>query len=338
MAGKDCPRSSATSRGARLLALAAALVLMAGFGLAASGCAGDPDGAAQDIPLRYVFEVGDTWVLEENRLEQGTVDAALLGESGDPVPLEDTTRDRRAFTVLEVTDDGEATLSMIYETLDRTMDRRPQDFSDCRPQEMTMTVDRTGLVTSFHADSEGLVDSGLPGYRQEDQYAAMLDSACDLTALHHPDDGHARVGEEWLVTYELGLPGLREVKATLSAKLREVRVEGGRQVAVIDYTVTTPTRTETSDGSAPFLDMVGDRWNPGEMGELVVEMTTTNELSYEGTATVDTATGRVISSEGTVTMWNEYAYTKAPEALIPLDERGPFRWGGTSAVTLTEVE
>jgi hypothetical protein len=324
--------------------LGATLLVMVALSLAASGCEHEFDAAPAtapdtEIPLRYVFEIGDTWTYEENRLEQSTIDAVLLGETGEPVDTEDTTKDRRTFTVQDVTSDGQATLTMVYETLDRTMDGEPQDFSDLKPQEVTMTVDRTGLVTSVEAEYGSSMDSDSPGYHQSDQYAAALDAVCDITALHYPEDGTARVGEEWSITYSTSVPDIPgETTATMVGKLTAISTENGRQVAVIDYTVTTPAREETTDLSASYRETLADRWDEDEMGELVVKMLAKNELGYVGRARVDTATGRVISSEGTVTMRTDYTYTEAPEELLPLDQRGPFGWGGTATVTLVEVK
>ena len=92
------------------------------------------------------------------------------------------------------------------------------------------------------------------------------------------------------------------------------------------------------DLSAYFRAMLEGSEYAGALESVIVKMTAVGEITYSGTSTIDTATGRIISAEGDSAMSMKLTYSEAPEDLIPTGRRGPFAMDATGVVTIAEVD
>jgi hypothetical protein len=342
------PTGNHTSRAATLLIIM--LLLSAGAGLAVPGCENGsgvvpvsaPDittavGSDAEVSLRYLYSPGDTWVHEATTVAKSTVDAALMTGGEGSVVTEETTKERRTATAQEVADDGTATLSMRFETVERTLDGAAQDLTTEEPHLTTIIADEYGKVASVAGSDDSAVTSGSFDSAGVSQFFEYLDYNYDLTAVLYPEDGKAGVGDEWSSDYAIPLAGMgKELTVSTTAKLISVSTEDGRQVAVIEHSSKLPMEV-TLDLSAYYRAALEGSSYAGDLTILVVKMTAAGEITYTGVSRIDTATGRLMSGEGDSTISMKLAYTEAPEDLLPSDQRGPFAMDATGIVTIVEV-
>ncbi len=292
-----------------------------------AGAAGTATGSGDAVPLRYTYNVGDSWAHEMVTVTEATTEG--LGEEGDVAPTSQTNKVLVTSTVKAV-DDGAATLSMVYRTLESTVDGQAQTLDDTFTQELTVKVDQTGKIvheeasTTTGTPSEGLITG---------QMFDPSDFSSQFSIIY-PRSGQAKIGEVWTESSTVPMPSVgQDLTVNTKAKLTGISSEGGRDTATIEYETSIPLDM-TMDLEALFGGFMGD----AEGADFVFVMTIKGDLSYAGTATVDRATGRTITSDGTGAMRFEMTITDASEELVPLDQRGPFATDMSITMTAKEVE
>jgi hypothetical protein len=290
-----------------------------------------------DIPLRYVYQEGASFVHEASSDDTITIDAALVGGAEGSVTSTEVSKERRTAVIQQVQAGGAALQTITYETLESSVDGVAEDVSAEPARESTVTVDGTGRVTSVEGFDEDDATSGSFDSTGFSALFAYLDAAYDSTVVHYPEDGVAKVGEEWSSDYTIPLPGMdKDLTVTTHARLVSVSTVNGRQLAVIEHTSTMPVEV-TLDLSAFYQAQLEGSSFVGDLDSVVVKMTMAGTVDYAATSTVDLATGQIVSSEGRAAMAVEFTYTEAPEQVIPLDHRGPFAMDASGTRIITEV-
>lgn len=251
--------------------------------------------------------------------------------SGGSLPKDTTAKMRVSATVREVTD-GVSTIAFKYETLEATADGKPIDLGTQAAQDITVKVDQTGKVVSVEGQSglasSGLLDSGLPF--DPTQFTNQF-------SLPFPEKGLGKVGDEWSSTSTFPLAGMgQDTTAVTKAKLIAVATENGRQMATIDYSIAVPMDLTLDLGA--MLQGLAAGMGGDATGDLAFKMTMKGSTDFKGTAKVDTADGRAVSTDGVTTLKIEMAITEAPEDMVPQDERGPFTMDMTVSIKMVEVE
>jgi hypothetical protein len=314
----------------RLLPMGLALLVVVAVGLAAAAC-----GGGEDIALAYTYTAGGTWTHEITMTEVTSGDLGATETTTEPVSVETVTKARMTTTVDEVTSDG-ATLSVKLETLEMTVDGEAQDVTAEEPQEITMTVDKAGKVVSTDAAGEtGAASSFLESGTMD---ASAFSS--QLANMVFPEDGTAKVGEEWKTTDTVPL-GLEDQQLTITttSKLTGVATENGRGVATIEYTTTIPMDFAIDLGEL-FSAMMGGMAGTDDSSapSIAFVMTMGGKIEFSGIAKVDTATGQTISSDSDGVMDLTMEYTEAPEEFIPADQRGPFSMNASMTMNVVEAK
>jgi len=214
--------------------------------------------------------------------------------------------------------------------LESTVDGQAQTLDDTFTQELTVKVDQTGKIvheeasTTTGTPSEGLITG---------QMFDPSDFSSQFSIIY-PRSGQAKIGEVWTESSTVPMPSVgQDLTVNTKAKLTGISSEGGRDTATIEYETSIPLDM-TMDLEALFGGFMGD----AEGADFVFVMTIKGDLSYAGTATVDRATGRTITSDGTGAMRFEMTITDASEELVPLDQRGPFATDMSITMTAKEVE
>ena len=288
--------------------------------------------AAAEVPLKYSYKAGDSWAYEMTVVMNGTAEGFGATDSSDTsIPKDTTAKIRVGATVKEVTD-GVATVVFSYKTLEASADGQPIDTGEQSSQDVTMKIDQTGKVLSVEGlesggVASGLVDSGLPFDPTE---------FTNQFSVPFPPDGLGKVGDEWSATSKFPIPGVgQELTATTKAKLTAVATENGRQIATIDYTVNLPMDLTIDLGA--LLQQMGESTDSTDLGDVAFKMTMAGAMDFTGTAKVDTADGRTISSDGNATLKVEMAISEAPEDMVPQSERGPFTMDMILSIKMQEV-
>lgn len=293
-----------------------------------AGAAGAAAGSGDAVPLRYTYNVGDSWAHEMVTITEATTEG-FGAEGGDVTPASQTNKVLVTSTVKAV-DDGVATLSMVYETLESTIDGQTQTLDDTFTQELTVKVDQTGKIVQDQATTT----TGMPS---EGLITGQMFDPSDFSSqfsIIYPESGQAKVGEEWTQESTVPMPTMgQDLTVSTRAKLIGVSSEGGRETATIEYETRIPLDM-TMDLGALFGGFMGDV----EGADFVFVMTIKGDLSYAGTAQVDRTTGQTITSDGTGAMKFQMSITDASEELVPLDQRGPFATDMTITMTAKEVE
>lgn len=304
-----------------LLAMVLLALLAAAFGPAACG-----GGSGPDIPLLYTFTPGDSWVHEMTSVATGT--AEDMGDQG-PTQADETTKTRLTAKVESVGKNGTATISLTTQTLELVSNGETVDLAGQQPQTITITMDRAGKVLSTVGAADaasGLIESG--------NFLDARDLESRLGSMIFPDDGKAKIGEEWRSVYSVPLSGLdRELTVETTSKLVSVATENGRQVATIEYVSALPMDMELDLG-ALFSRMSGSGGD-GSTVDIVFKIAMKGDVRFTGTTTVDTATGRAIRTDSNGTMDLSLEVTEAPQTLVPSDQRGPYRTNMT--YTMSEI-
>lgn len=295
-----------------------------------AGTAAAPAAASGDaIALRYTYNVGDSWGHEIVTLTKAT--AQGMGESGDVAPTEQTTKVLVTTTVKEVVD-GVATLSMLYQTLESTVDGQAETLDGSATQEISMKVDQTGKVVQDDTTSTST------GMGAEALFTGQMFDPTDFNnqfSILYPEAGQAKVGEAWTRSSTVPVPSLgQEITVTTKATLTAVGTENGRETASIDYETSIPLDMSIDLG-AMFEGLMG---GSTEAADMVFVMSIKGDLAYTGTAQVDRATGQTITSDSTATIDFEMNITDASEEMVPLDQRGPFTSNMDLTITVTEAE
>jgi hypothetical protein len=314
----------------RLLFLGAALLVIIGVGSVAFGCG---TAASAVVPLQYSYTPGDSWAYEMTMTTTGRVEGPGVSDTSDgSLPMDTTAKIRVSAAVKDVTD-GIATVAFKYETLEATADGKPVDAGSQTPQEITAQIDRTGKVLSVQGldqsgSASGLTDSGLPFDPTQ---------LTDQFSVPFPEKGLGAVGDEWSATSTFPLPGVgQDITATTKAKMIALATENGRQIATIDYSVAVPMDLTLDLGA--MLQKMAENAGRSDTAGIAFKMTMAGGMDYKGTAKVDTADGRAVSTDGVATIKIDMRITEAPDELVPRDQRGPFSMNMTLSIKMVEVE
>jgi len=296
---------------------------------APNGSTASNAGSGDAVGLRYTYNVGDSWAHELVTITEATTEG--FGEDGgaEATPTSQTTK-VLVTTSVEAVDNGVATLSMVYETLESIIDGQASALDDTLTQELTVRVDHTGKIVQ----EEATTTSGTPS---EGLITGQMFDPSDFSSqfsIIYPESGQAKVGEEWTQSSAVPMPTMgQDLAANTKAKLAGISSEGGRETATVEYETSIPLDM-TIDLGALFGDFMGD----DEAADLVFVMSIKGNLAYAGTAQVDRSTGQTITSDGTGVMTFEMSITDASEELVPLDQRGPFASDMSITMTAKEVE
>ena len=309
-------------------------VALAGVVLGCGGSASDDGsggGSGEDVALQYTFKTGDTWVHELTTVMKGQVE----GAPDEDAAVDETAKSKITSSVTAVDEEGAATVEVTTEILEMTSNGAAVDLTGQEPQKTTMTVDKTGKVLSVEGPDDPDAASAFMASGMPFDFTDLSDQFSNL--VYH-SDGTAKVGEEWVSTFSMPLAGMdQEITAKAKAKLTAVATEEGRETATIDYTIAMPMDLTLDLGATlkAMMEGFGGEEMSGE--ELDFVMTMKGDIETPGTAKVDRATGRLISMDSDGAMTIEMEITKAPEDMVPADERGPFKINLTMTMTQVEV-
>jgi hypothetical protein len=321
----------------RLQMVGLTLLMMLVLGLAVAGCGGSGGGSGDEVALLYTYAAGDSWTQEMTMTASGTMEGLEETEAGaEATATEEITKMRVTTTVDELNDDGGANLTVTYEMLESTVNGEVQDIAGQEPEVVTMTVDKTGkVVATESADGTGVGSEFL----ESGQMFGSSDFGSQFSNMMYPEDGTAKVGEEWTSTSTMPLTGMdQELTITTKSKLTAVATENGRELATIEYSTTIPMDL-TLDLGAMLQAMMEGFGTEGTEGEdMAFKMTMKGDIVFTGVAKVETATGQAVSSDGDGTVDFEMLITEAPELFVPSDQRGPFTSNMTMTVSVVEVQ
>jgi len=309
------------------------VVLLAALALFTVACGSSS--ADEEVLLKYSYTTGDTWAYETTMVMNGTVEGPGLGANDETLPDDTTTKLRTEVEVRDVDEDGVATLLITQEVLEMSAEGEPLDAGMRDPQEMTMVIDSTGRVISVEeaagtaSPATGSIFAGLPfdPTQLTDQMNPVF-----------PGDGKAKVGEEWSVTSTYPLPDLgQEIEVISTGKVLSVETMDGEEIATISNGVNMPLDLSIDLGEL-LQGLMGALGGEEDAEELALEMTMTGSADFEAVSTIETATGRPQTSDGTMDLSITMEITDAPEEMVPADARGPFSMELQMTITTETVE
>jgi len=275
----------------------------------------------EEVLLKYTYTTGDSWAFETTLVMNGTVEGPGLAEADTTIPQDTTTKIRTEATVEGIDENGVATVRITEEVLEMSAGGEPVDVGTQGAEEVTMKVDSTGKVISVEGGGDPA--SGVAG----SFFAGLPFDPSQLTDqlnLLFPEDGLAKVGEEWSVTSAFPLPGLdQEVTATSTGKVVSVETMDGREMANIEYTVAMPLDLAIDMG-ALLQGLMGAMGGSDQAADIALVITMAGAMDYASTAQVEIETGRAQSNDGVMDLVMDMEITEAPEDMVPADERGPF--------------
>jgi hypothetical protein len=325
-----------TSRMRLVISTAATLFVLV-MGAVVAGCTSTPTvttSAQGEYRLAYDYQSGDTLVFEVTQTDKTTTDEELL-EAGQSAISTDVYVSRVTATVKSVDDNGVATVQVKDEQTKNTTDGVKQTLNPIT--EATLKIAPTGRVVSV----EGFDGLGAQVKQTGDIGPVLdyLDVGYALENVIYPEDGLAKVGEEWSDEYTITLPGMTEViSVKTKAKLTSVVKEGGKQIAVIDYTYELLPFTFFVDMSEAIREEARANSYQGDLAALVYKMSMTGAQVVSGQARMDLATGQPVSINVDLEMSASFTLTDAPADLFPLDQRGPYGMTATGTGTMTRVK
>ena len=213
---------------------------MVAIGLAVCGCG---MAASTGVALSRAYAEGDSWVHEMTMvtsMEHKYPDS--MDMTGiDISPLKASQKLRITGTVTDVAD-GVITILMEVVPLEATFNGERMNPSELGRQTVVIKIDSTGRTLSIDAPAFEDTYADL----QElfgDESGSSFDWSKYENSILYPQDGTARVGEEWSYESEspFVFPGTEETLVVMTrARLSSLFTDGERQIATIDYTMDAP--------------------------------------------------------------------------------------------------